>query len=159
MLAMFGRWKGSALASCRLSFAAAAFAVMAVVSLGGCKTGSTDKDIRFISPEEGQKLVAERSKFLGMGTQRAAWVDPRTEAEYKAGHIPGAINLPWEHLALDHKKLDAYDLIVVYGNDYNDAKADGFSKRVISDYSKDVRTLYGGLRAWKAAGTEVEVSH
>jgi 3-mercaptopyruvate sulfurtransferase SseA len=128
--------------------------------LTGCNQGNTDKDLKFISVSEGQDIVKGKSSMLGLGAKSSgAWVDPRTEAEYKAGHIPGAINLPYEHLAQQHKKLEIYDTIVVYGDDYADPKAKAFSKRLISDYNcKDVRTLLGGLREWKAEGNELEVS-
>ena len=46
--------------------------------------------------------------------------------------------------------------MIVYGNDYNDPVADGMSKRLIELGHKDVRTLMGGLRAWKADGYAVE---
>ena len=103
--------------------------------------------------------MAGKSRLFGLaGKDKAVWVDPRTSDEFKAGHIPGAISLPGERVSLDHKKLDPYDAIIVYGNDYNDAKAIGFSKSLVEKGHSKVYTLLGGLRAWKEAGNELESS-
>ena len=90
--------------------------------------------------------------------EAGAWVDARPEADYRAGHIPGAISMPYERVTLDHKLLNGYDVIVVYGNDYNDTRANGMSKRLIELGHGDVRTLTGGMRAWKAEGNSIETS-
>lgn len=132
---------------------------LSVVSLAGCSSSTSANDVKLINVSEGQALVQGNRQLLKLGAKSTGvWVDHRTDAEYKAGHIPGAISLPYERLSLDKKKLEDYDVIVVYGEDFNDAKAEAFSKRLIEWGMGDVRTLHGGMRAWKAAGNEVEVS-
>jgi rhodanese-related sulfurtransferase len=134
-----------------------ALAAACLLGLPGCKSGVSGNDLTMLSSTEAQDLIAGKRKWLGLGGPgKAVWVDPRTSVEYRAGHIPGAISLPYEYLSHDHKQLDDYDTLIVYGEDYNDAKAIGFSKRLIEFGHSDVRTLNGGLRAWKAAGNSLE---
>ena len=132
--------------------------LMAIIA-AGCTTTSSDKVLVPINAVEAQQLVQGKKKLLGLaGTEAGAWVDARPEADYRAGHIPGAISMPYERVTLDHKLLNGYDVIVVYGNDYNDTRANGMSKRLIELGHGDVRTLTGGMRAWKAEGNSIETS-
>lgn len=134
-------------------------ALMAALAMvGGCfQTTTTDKDLTFISVLEGQEVVQGKKQLLGLaGTAKGVWLDPRTPQEFAAEHIPGAINVPYEKLADEFKTLKQYDILVVYGVDYNDPKADAYSKRLIELGHRDVRTLNGGLHAWKADGNPVE---
>ena len=101
------------------------------------------------------ELVEGHKRLLG-GTATGAWVDPRSDKAYGEGHIPGAIHVPFQSVATRHQVLRGYDVLVVYGNDYNDPKAEGMSKRLVELGHKDVRTLRGGLRAWTNAGHELE---
>ena len=118
---------------------------------------TTDKNIEYVNTVEGQQLVVGEKRLLGIaGTAKGVWLDPRTPAEFRAGHIPGAINVPYEDLSEEFKSLKQYDILIVYGNDYNDTVADAYSKRLIELGHKDVRTLNGGLRAWKADGNSIE---
>lgn len=129
---------------------------MCAVFNGGCAGSPSDKVLKPVSVLEAKDLVQERSRLLGLGGKSTgAWVDSRQDAEYIAGHIPGAINMPYERVTLEHKSLDQYSIIIVYGGDYNDSRANGMSKRLMELGHGDVRTLTGGLRAWKADGNEV----
>ena len=84
------------------------------------------------------------------------WLDPRSERDFRLGHIPGAINLPFQNVAKGHTILQDYEVIVVYGSTYNDPKANAMSKRLMQLGYEDVKTLRGGLSGWKAAGYDVE---
>jgi|SRR5687768_3566743 len=117
----------------------------------------TDRDLTFVTTSEAQELVQPKRSFMGLGAPVVGvWLDARTEADYAAGHIPGAINLPYERVSKDHAMLREYDTLVVYGSDYNDNRADGMSKRLIELGYADVRTLIGGVRAWKNEGNPLE---
>ena len=83
-------------------------------------------------------------------------IDPRSVSDYENGHIPGAVNLPFQNVARDYKPLLEYDSIIIYGDTYNDPKAKAMSKRLIELGCDDVKTLRGGLEAWRAAGFELE---
>ena len=126
----------------------------------GCANKPSDRDLVLVSPDEAMRIVQEGTKkYVVLGKQTGVWVDSRSEADYRQEHIHGAINLPYERVTEDHKLLDKYEILVVYGNDYNDARANGMSKRLMALGHGDVRTLNGGLRAWKSQGNPVETAN
>lgn len=126
-------------------------------SLPGCSNKTSDRDISLISAGDAQAIVQGKSILLGLGgTTVGVWLDPRSELDFRNGHIPGAINLPFQNVAHDHHILKEYEVIVVYGSTYNDPKANAMSKRLMQLGYKDVKTLRGGLRGWQAAGYDVE---
>jgi 3-mercaptopyruvate sulfurtransferase SseA len=127
------------------------------MALAGCSKNLSNKDLEFVNTTQAQELVQGKPKLLGLGGLEAGtWIDCRAEADYKAGHIPGAVNLPYERVSIDHEKLKEYDILIVYGDDYNDNRAEGMSKRLMELGHGDVRTLTGGLRAWKSEGNPIE---
>ncbi|UCD76228.1 MAG: hypothetical protein JSV91_04755 [Phycisphaerales bacterium] len=132
--------------------------VILAAALGGCSKETSDRSLVFLGPSEGQQIVGEpRRNLLGLGgEQTGVWVDPRSEADYLAGHIPGAISIPLKLIATEHERLKSYGVIIVYGDDYRDPVAEGMSKKLLQLGYRDVRTLRGGLRAWKDAGYGLE---
>ena len=117
----------------------------------------SDRSLRFVLPRDAEQLVTGQSGLLGLGGASAAvWVDPRGEEAYRAGHIPGAIHLPFSRVSVEHTMLEPYDVILVYGDEFNDPIAQGMSKRLLQLGHRDVRTLRGGLRAWTADGRALE---
>jgi 3-mercaptopyruvate sulfurtransferase SseA len=120
----------------------------------------SDRDLVLIDSAEALDLVEGRKKLLGLaGASTGAWVDPRGEGAYREGHIPGAINLPFQHVTDERRRVEGYDVLIVYGDDYRDPIADAMSKRLMELGFKDVRTLRGGLRAWTDAGFELETDN
>jgi rhodanese-related sulfurtransferase len=135
-------------------------AVLSFMLLGCATSRTTDSSLQMIDVEQANGLIAGKSGFLGLtGPSTGTWVDPRTEAQFASGHIPGAINLPYASVRADHERLlKGIPLIIVYGSDYNDPVAIGMSKTLMELGHDDVRTLRGGLREWTAAGYELETS-
>ncbi len=131
--------------------------VLVVGGLGGCDSGkASDKSLLFVTVDQGQKLAAGERSLLGKHSA-ATWVDARTHEDYDAGHIPGAISLPFERVTADHFIVKDKPIVIVYGADFNDARANGMSKRLKELLEgHDIRTLDGGIRAWTAAGNELE---
>ena len=136
-----------------------AILLVAVGGLGGCDTGkSSDKSLLFVNVDQGQKLAAGERSLLGKHSA-ATWVDARTREDYDTGHIPGAISLPFERVTAEHFIVKDKPIVIVYGADFNDARANGMSKRLKELLEgHDIRTLDGGVRAWTAAGNELERS-
>jgi 3-mercaptopyruvate sulfurtransferase SseA len=64
------------------------------------------------------------------------------------------MHIPAEDLRARHRALNGYDLVIVYGDTYNDPLAIAVSKGLI-ELGHDARTLRGGLRAWQASGNTV----
>src|SRR5262245_48560397 len=147
--------------SARLRLAQAMIAALAFVwvvgGLAGCANKPSDKDLVLIAPDEAIKL-AQGKRTLVLNKETGVYIDARSESDFHKEHIPGAISLPYERVTEDHKMLDQYPILIVYGADYNDARANGMSKRLMTLGHGDVRTLNGGLRAWKTAGNPVEAS-
>ncbi len=139
---------------------AVALLVAAIGSMNACMERKiTDRDLVLIDTTEAMELVEGRKKLLGLaGATSGAWVDPRGERAFREGHIPGAINLPFQYVTTRHQELKGYEILIVYGNDYKDPIAEAMSKRLMTLKFKDVRTLRGGLRAWTDAGHELETA-
>jgi 3-mercaptopyruvate sulfurtransferase SseA len=135
------------------------FALVSAIWLwqaAGCQGEPSDKQLSFVNAADASQLVQGKKGLLGIGNASGVWVDARSESDYRAGHIPGAINLPYERVNNDHRILKDFGVLIVYGNDYNDSRALGMSKRLMALGYGDVRTLTGGMREWKAAGNPVE---
>lgn len=130
-----------------------------ILGLGGsgCTKSTSDRDLELVTVDQALKESSGQRGLLGISSGRSSiWVDPRPEAAYAAEHIEGAINIPFPDVDRLHKKLEEYDVIVVYDSDYGDVLASAMSKRLLELGHDDVLTLKGGLRAWKDAGNEVE---
>ena len=123
-----------------------------------CQSGGiSDKNLSFLGPDEAMEEVQGRKRLLGLaGKTAGVWVDARAAAEFRAGHIPGAINLPLDRVVAEHRQLDDYDVVVVYGETYADAKAEALSKRLMRLGHAKVHTLRGGMQAWTSAGNTTE---
>jgi rhodanese-related sulfurtransferase len=136
-----------------------AAALVAAIALSGC--GGTPKvsgrNLVFVDAEEAARVIQGQRGPLGIGgTSPGAWIDPRPIEEYRAARIPGAIHLPLDRVREDHRALNGYGVLVVYGGDYNSSRAEAMSKTLLELGYKDVRILRGGLRAWRDAGNPVE---
>jgi 3-mercaptopyruvate sulfurtransferase SseA len=137
---------------------AVACAVIAVAA--GCDSKKTsDRSLSFVDPTDAEQLVGGRRGLLGLGPAgKTAWVDPRSELDFRNGHIPGAIHMPFARVREDHERLLEYDVLIVYGDEYRDPVAEGMSKRLLELGHRDVRTLRGGVLAWSESGRTLETS-
>ncbi len=127
---------------------------LASILIGGCQSGAiSDKNLTFLGPDQAMEEVQGRKRLLGLaGESAGVWVDARASEAFRAGHIPGAINLPLDRVNADHKSLNAFDVLVVYGESYSDPKAEALSKRLMELGHATVYTLRGGMQAWTTAG-------
>lgn len=118
---------------------------------------TSDRDIALLSPDAAEAAVAQRSGVLGIGGgSTGVFVDSRSRSAYDEQHLPGAVSLPFSEVTRDHKRLDDYHTLIVYGDDYNDAVAQAMTKRLIELGHDRVYLLRGGLRGWEAAGRTLE---
>ena len=131
-------------------------AILSVAAVG-CAGHTSDRDLVLIDAPEAVQLMEGGKKLLGLGgPTNSVWVDPRSPHHFRLGHIPGAVNVPFQNISDEHHRLRGYDVLIVYGDQYRDSKAAGMSKRLMQLGYKDVRTLRGGLQAWRDAGRELE---
>ena len=131
---------------------------LVTILIGGCQSGGiSDKNLSFLGPDEAMVEVQGRKRLLGLaGESVGTWVDARAASDFSAGHIPGAISLPLNRVADEHQQLKEFDVIVVYGESYADAKAEGLSKRLMELGHKTVYTRRGGMQAWTSAGNSTQ---
>jgi rhodanese-related sulfurtransferase len=81
-------------------------------------------------------------------------IDVRTPAEYAAGHVPDAINIPFDQVAERIEEVDAPHGVALYCMVGPRARK-GEAALLAAGYAS-VFHLEGGLAAWQAAGLPVE---
>jgi hydroxyacylglutathione hydrolase len=98
---------------------------------------------------------AEVNKLAGLG---ATILDVRTNTEFGAGHIPGALNVglagPFDSWAGQLIKFDAPIVIVAEGESKVDEAVIGLARVGIENVKA---YLAGGMDAWRRAGLSVSV--
>lgn len=80
-------------------------------------------------------------------------VDVRLPSDYRAGHIPGAVNLPngmWDRPK--HLRKDAVNILYCYSQTCHLA-AEAAVKQLAQGYP--VQEMEGGFPAWQGNGSEV----
>ena len=100
-----------------------------------------------------QTVTWEETKAL-INSQSAVLVDARPATAFKAGHIPGAISLPFmitaAELAEFRRLYDPRTLLIVYCANDACPIADHMAKKLISDAGYNtVRVFPGGFREWQ----------
>lgn len=84
-------------------------------------------------------------------------LDVRSHEEYAQGHLPGAINIPLEHLAARIGELSKdVDIVAYCRGRYCVLSADAVT--VLRSGGRQARPLAGGVPEWQAAGLAVQAS-
>jgi rhodanese-related sulfurtransferase len=87
-------------------------------------------------------------------------VDTRNAASYAAGHVAGAVNVPYAQRVArlaDMRTIAAYRKpIVVYCRGGDCKTADRFADWLLQEGWSDVAVFDGGYPVWEAAGLEIE---
>ncbi len=81
-------------------------------------------------------------------------IDVRTPDEYASGHIPGAVNIPFDQVAQRIAEIDAPHGVALYCMIGPRARK-GESALLAAGYEK-IFHLEGGYAAWQAANLPVE---
>jgi rhodanese-related sulfurtransferase len=81
-------------------------------------------------------------------------LDVRPEAEYAAGHIPGAVNVPYDQLAARLAELPERADIVAYCRGRYCVYAPD-AVRLLRARGRSARPLEGGIPDWRLAGRSV----
>ena len=123
----------------------AVIAMTAVLILTGCgssaddKTAGDKKTYRQVSPEEAAAMMEEETDYIIL--------DVRTQEEYEASHIPGAICIPNETIGTDDipELPDKDQLILVYCRSGNRSKQ-ASEKLAKQGYTNIVE--FGGINSW-----------
>jgi rhodanese-related sulfurtransferase len=90
------------------------------------------------------------------GEQAPALIDIRTPAEYRSGHISGAINIPLQDFQGRFAELDAFRdrEVVLYCE--TGARASTGGRWLKSRGFEELRILDGHMQAWRGAGLPTE---
>ena len=84
---------------------------------------------------------------------KAAFVDARTEEEFQAGHVSGALHLPPGDIPPGTlENLKKYETTIVYDDDEACILAEAVAMGLREMGLRDVRVLTGAWPAWAAAG-------
>ncbi len=81
-----------------------------------------------------------------IGKKQCIIVDLRSEKEFQAGHVCGAINIPYEKLSEHCDIFDQYQEVVLYcarGNASIQAARD------YQNHKANIINIYGGIRAYR----------
>jgi len=98
--------------------------------------------------------VARDELFRRLHDGQVLVLDVRPEAEYSAGHIPGAVNVPHDQLAARLAELpDGADVVAYCRGRYCVFAPDAV--RLLRERGISARPLEGGLPDWRLAGLPV----
>lgn len=126
--------------------------MLGLSALGGCDSGTTDKDLQFVSVGEAMALRRESG-------DAAIFLDPRPREAFEAARVPGAKNFRLPDVpagAALRRDFDEADALIVYGDNPATPSAIGLAKRLIANGYSDVKLLTGGLAEWIAQGGALE---
>ncbi len=95
-------------------------------------------------------------------THNTIFLDARLEGDYKAGHIPKALNLPFEEFEQYYPEteplLSRGENIITYC-DGTECEASLFLARILKERGfKNLKIFFGGWTEWNKAGLPVEKS-
>jgi rhodanese-related sulfurtransferase len=117
-----------------------------VLGVAGCHEAPTPR-----GPIAAQELM----KRIAGGTAPAI-LDVRTPAEYAAGHIPGAVNIPHTELATRLAELPANKSTEIVVHCQGGGRAATAEKVLAEQGYTDVRDLEGHFGGWVQQGLPVE---
>jgi rhodanese-related sulfurtransferase len=93
---------------------------------------------------------------LAAGHREFVLLDVRSPESFKAGHVPGAVNLP--HGRINERNLDAWPadtLYVVYCSGPHCNGADRAALR-LARLARKAKKMIGGVEGWKDEGFSLE---
>jgi len=98
-------------------------------------------------------ITAQELHARQAGTDQLLVIDVRDVAEYKSGHVPGAINIPHKKLERQLDRLLDANGVVLYC--INGRRTRLAEQTLIENDVPDVFHLEGGLMGWRQGGFEV----
>jgi rhodanese-related sulfurtransferase len=96
-----------------------------------------------VSPRQAQQLIESGAQL----------VDVRTDDEYAAGHIPGALHIPLADVRSEAAGLDREKPLVVY---CRSGERSGMAADAFAASGWDAHSIEGGLVQWADEGLPLE---
>ena len=106
------------------------------------------------SPAEAPSIAASELHARRASGDAPVVIDVRTREEYAAGHVPGAVHIPFDEVAGRISEVEAPNGVALYCMVGPRARK-GEAALLAGGYSS-VFHLEGGLAAWQEAGYPVE---
>jgi rhodanese-related sulfurtransferase len=107
----------------------------------------------FASDFQTPAITARELSARQGGTAPLLVIDVREVAEYKSGHVPGAINIPHDKLGKQLEKLLGANGVVLYC--INGSRTRLAEQTLIENDIPNVFHLEGGLMGWRQGGYAV----
>ncbi len=111
-------------------------------------------------PDVGRPIQVQIAKVKAFFDAKAAMiVDAREPAEYAEGHIPGAINMPYDQVVTDPERLEKFDAqgkpIIVYCGGGTCELSMNLGYALVNAGQKKVLVYMGGWPEWSTSGNPV----
>jgi len=106
------------------------------------------------APVEAPSIAAAELDSRRVSGTAPVVIDVRTSEEYQAGHVPGALNIPFDQVAERISGIDAPHGVALYCMVGPRARK-GEAALLAAGYTT-VLHLEGGLAAWQEAGLPVD---
>jgi rhodanese-related sulfurtransferase len=118
----------------------------------------------FISSEEYPSvsfiMLPEAEGLFSMN--EAQFIDSRNVEAYKAGHIAGAVNIPYEEKSdtslLAELSIPKEKILVIYCDGSECQSSVGLSRFLHEQGFTDIRVFFGGWKEWQMEGLPTEIS-
>jgi rhodanese-related sulfurtransferase len=108
-------------------------------------------------PDVGRPIQIQNEKVKAFFDAKAATIiDAREPSEYAQGHIPGAVNLPFDQVATDTERLEKFDAqgkpIIIYCGGGTCEVSMNLAFSMVSAGQKKVLVYMGGWPDWASSG-------
>jgi len=123
------------------------------IAKGGTVISESDPN-SYIDQTKVLTIAPEKVIELQATLVRSVIVDVRSDREYREGHVPGSINIPFTRLEKDRSTIPSIGSIFVYGSNESDTFQAG--TRLFDMGFFGLRIITGGFEAWKAKNLPVE---
>ena len=118
----------------------------------------------FISSEEYPSvsfiMLPEAEGLFSMN--EAQFIDSRNAEAFKAGHIAGAVNIPFEEKSdmslLAGLSIPKEKTLVLYCDGSECQSSVGLSRYLYEQGFADIRVFFGGWKEWQMEGLPIEIS-
>jgi rhodanese-related sulfurtransferase len=100
-----------------------------------------------VTPQQVREMQAQKSAALYV-------LDVRTPEEFASGHVPGAVNIPYDQVASRLAEIPKDKEVVLY---CRSGRRAGLAASELENAGyKDLQLMQGDMPAWEKAGLPVE---
>lgn len=127
--------------------------------LGGSDPGCSEADAQ---KQQATLINTLEARRLFEGNPQALFVDVRDDKDFRAAHIPGAVNVPAGRIREEENRLPRSQTIVLYESGHGSGdicaagRAAGRTLLARGYSSERVKVYHDGLAGWESAGLPIE---